>query len=108
MTASFERMCSVSSYTRRQGAVSYGLAGDMATNIAALDCTPIDPVTPELAQTAGLEAWVGLYQTMVEGGLDIARGDQFVAGGVVYKVRAVADYEWGPDVTTLVILEKLA
>ena len=106
-TASFDRLASVAASTKRQGPVVNGLAGAMATQIASLTCTPLDPVTPEIAQTAGLEVWVGLKQCMVDGDLNIANGDQFIVGSVTYKVRAVADYDWGSDVTSLLILEEL-
>ena len=90
-----------------------GLAGGMETKIASLKCLPLDPLTPETAQaiykTVELEAWVGLYQTMTQGSLDIDNGDQFIVGSVTYKVRAAVDWYWSPTVdnTTLIILEKL-
>jgi len=109
VSASFDRLKSVTASTKREGAVVGGLSGSMATNIASLSCLPIDPLSPEAAQTVGLEAWVGLYQTMVDGSLDIVAGDQFIVGSVTYKVRAVANWYWFPDEenTTVVVLELL-
>jgi len=108
-TASFDRLASVTASTKRQGPVVTGLAGGMETKISSLKCMPIDPVTPELAQTAGIEAWVGLFQTMTRGSLDIDNGDQFIVDSVTYKVRAAVDWYWSPTVdnTTLIVLEKL-
>lgn len=110
MSNSFDKLKTATAQTKREGSVSDGLSGDLAVSIDSLDCLPVDPITPELAQIAGLDVWVGLYQTMVDGDLDIVRGDQFISGGVTYEVRAVADWSWRPedDVTTMVILEKIA
>lgn len=110
MSSSFDKLKTATASTKREGSVAGGLSGDLATNIASLSCLPIDPITPELAQMAGLNEWVGLFQTMVDGDLDIEAGDQFISGGVTYRVRAVADWSWRPetDVTTLVLLEKIA
>ena len=107
---SFTRLASVTASTKRQDAVVDGLSGGMETKITSLKCMPIDPITPEVAQTAGIEAWVGLFQTMTQGSLDIDNGDQFIVGSVTYKVRAAVDWYWSPTVdnTTLIILEKLA
>ena len=112
-TASFDRLASVTANTKRQGRVVNGLSGGMETKISSLKCLPLDPLTPETAQviykTAELETWVGLYQTMARGSLDIDNGDQFIVGSVIYKVRAAVDWYWSPTVdnTTLIILEKL-
>jgi len=110
MSASFDRLKSVTASTKREGAVVNGLSGGMETKLSSLKCLPIDPITAELAQTAGLESWVGLYQTMVDDGLDILAGDQFIVGSVTYKVRAVADWYWTPasSDTSLIVLEFVA
>lgn len=108
MSKSFDKLKTQTASTLRQGAVSGGLAGDMATKISSLDCMPIDPITAELAQVAGLDTWVGLHQTMTDN-LDILAGDQFVSGGVTYNVRAVESWSWRPDDDSLlVVLEKVA
>lgn len=108
MSTSFSKLATVTASTQREGAVSGGLAGDLATNIASLSCTPIDPLTPEVAQMAGLGTWAELLQTMVQGGLDIQAGDRFIVGSDTYKVKAVAEWKWEPDSSdnALVILEE--
>jgi hypothetical protein len=110
MSNSFDKLKTATAQTKREGSVSGGLSGDLEVNIDSLDCLPIDPVTPELAQVAGLDVWVGLYQTMVDGDLDIVRGDQFISGDVTYKVRAIANWDWRPesDVVSVVVLERVA
>lgn len=108
--SSFDKLKTTTAQTKREGAVSGGLSGDLAVEIDSLACLPVDPLTPELAQIAGLDAWVGLYQTMVDGDLDIEPGDQFISSSITYKVRSVSDWYWRPDadVTTLIVLEKVA
>jgi hypothetical protein len=108
MSNSFDKLKTATAQTKRQGAVSGGLAGDLEVEIDSLDCLPIDPLNSEIAQTVGLETWVGLYQTMVDGDLDIQEGDQFISGET-YKVRAVGDWSWRPeaDVYGVVVLEEL-
>lgn len=112
MSNSLDKLKTESASTMREADVSGGLSGDMEVKIASLDCLPVDPITPELAQTAGLEVWVGLYQTIVDGDLDIQSGDSFttVSDSESYKVRAVADWYWRPedDVMSLVVLEGVA
>jgi hypothetical protein len=109
MSNSFDKLKTATAQTKRQGAVSDGLAGDLAVQIESLDCLPVDPLSADLAQTVGLGAWVGLYQTMVDGDLDIEEGDQFISGGITYKVRTVADWSWRPetDVYSLIVLEEV-
>lgn len=111
MSSSFDKLKTEDASTKRAGEVdSSGLSGGLETKIASLDCLPVDPITPELAQIAGLDVWVGLYQTMVDGDLDILAGDQFIAASKTYKVRAVADWDWCPetDVMSLLVLEDVA
>lgn len=109
MSNSFDKLKTTTASTQRAGAVdSSGLSGGMDTSIASLSCLPVDPITAELAQTAGLDVWVGLYQTMVDGDLDIQSGDQFIVASDTYKVRAVAEWDWKSDVMALLVLEDVA
>lgn len=95
---SFARLASVTASTQRMSAVVNGLSGEFAINIATLKCLPLDPVSPEIAQSAGLGNWHELKQTMVAGGLDIVEGDQLIVGtGTAYKIRAVGEWFWSPD-----------
>ena len=105
----FARMATVTASTQRQGAVVNGLAGDLAEEIASLKCLPLDPVTPEVAQMAGIGAFAELLQTMVEGGLDILEGDVLVVGSDTYKIRAVGQWTWRPTAldTLQLILEEV-
>ncbi|MDY7078014.1 MAG: hypothetical protein SXV54_13950 [Chloroflexota bacterium] len=106
---SFDVLATVTASTKRQGAVSGGLSGDMVENIASLNCLPLDPVTPEVAQTMGIEAFAEVLQTMTKGGLDILEGDLFIVGSTEYKVRAVGEWYWRPsaDNTALILLEEI-
>ena len=99
MSGSFARLATVTASTKRQGAVSGGLSGNMVTNIASLKCLPLDPVSPEVVAAAGLGAFVEVLETMVEGGLDILEGDQLIVGSTTYKIRAVGQWTWRPSAT---------
>lgn len=102
MSTSFSKLATVTASTKRQGAVSGGLSGDLAENIASLKCLPLDPLTPDVAASMGLGAFAELLQTMVEGGLDIIEGDVLVVGSTEYPIKAVADWHWRPaDSNTL-------
>lgn len=101
-TGSFAKLATVTASTKRTGAVVDGLSGDPVAVETDFACTPLDPVTPDVAAMAGLEHFAEVLQTLCEGGLDILEGDQFIAGGVTYKVRAVAQWHWRPaDANTL-------
>ena len=104
-SGSFAKLATVTANTKRMGAVTAGLSGDLAVSIASLKCLPLDPVTPEVAMMAGIEAFAEVLHTMVEGGLDILEGDVFYVGSDSYKVRAVGEWTWRPTATaTLTVL----
>lgn len=108
ISGSFARLATVTASTKRMGAVAAGLSGDLAVSIATLKCTPLDPVTPEVAAMVGLGNFAELLVTYCEGGLDILEGDELTSGGVAYEVRAVGEWHWRPtDSNTLaVVLEE--
>lgn len=108
-SGSFAKLATVTASTKRMGAITDGLSGDMTTKIPSLKCLPLDPVTPEVAKMAGIENFAEILQTMVEGGVDILEGDQLIVEWVTYKVRAVGQWNWRPDATDtlLVLLEQV-
>ena len=108
---SFTLMASTTASTKRRPAAddSTELFGDPATYIASLSCTPIDAMNPEQTLATGLGAPFTIYQTFVQGGLDIVAGDLLVVGSQEYDIRAIEPYEWTPDsdaVYSRLILEK--
>lgn len=105
ISASFSKLATVTASTQRMGAVAAGLSGDLAASETDFACTPLDPITPEVAMMAGIEAFAEVLMTMAEAGLDILEGDTFITDGVTYKVRAVGQWHWRPtDANTLMIL----
>lgn len=106
-TRSFTRMATVTASTKRSPSISSGKRGARTTNIASLVCTPLDPVTAELALRIGLETPYELVQTLVDGGLDIDEGDVFVVSSDEYSIRAVEDWDWGSSDFKLLIMEEL-
>lgn len=105
---SFARMATVTASTERMGAVSAGLAGDLAEQVASLKCLPLDPLSPEVAQMAGIGAFAELLSTLTEE-TDILEGDVLYVDSASYKIRAVAEWHWGPigSDTLLLILEEV-
>ena len=95
-SGSFAKLATVTASTKRMGAVTGGLSGALAVSIAALKCLPLDPVSAEVAQMAGLGTFAELLQTMVEGGLDILEGDVLYVDSNPYKIRAVGQWTWNP------------
>ena len=105
MSRSFQKLATVTASTKRPGAVAAGLVGALAASVATLKCTPLDPVTADVAMMAGLESFAEVLMTMCEGGIDILAGDTFIVGANSYKIRAVAEWTWRPSATdTLVVL----
>ena len=104
-SGSFARMASVTATTQREGAPVAGIAAALADSVVDFKCTPLDPLTPEVAQMTGIGAFAELLQTFCEGGLDIKPKDTLITGGVTYYVRAVGEWYWRPtDSNTLTIV----
>lgn len=103
MSLSFNKFLVKSATTKRQGDVSGGLSGDLETNLAELDCTPVDPVTPEVAQQYGLDRFASLHQTIIEDA-DVEEGDKFIVDSTEYDVRAVGEWFWDPGAASFLVL----
>lgn len=105
ISGSFAKLATVTATTQRMGAVVGGLSGDMADSVVGFKCTPLDPLTPEIAQMAGIENFAEILQTYCQDGLDILEGDILITGGITYKIRAVGQWHWRPtDVNTLMLI----
>ena len=107
--STFALFASVTASTKRPPALSGGRRGAAAASIASLKCTPLDPLTPEIALRAGLETPHELLQTFTEGGLDIVEGDIFTVSGTDRPVKAVGQWYWPMDATNYlyIVLEDL-
>ena len=108
---SFTLMADTTASTKRRPAADANeLFQVPATSIASLACTPIDSMSPEIAISMGLTgAPFTIFQTFVQGGLDIIAGDVLVVGSQEYDIRAIEPYEWTPDseaVYMRLVLEK--
>lgn len=108
MSGSFARLATVTASTKRTGAVTAGLTGDLATRVPTLKCLPLDPVSPEVARMAGIGAFAELLSTITEE-TDILEGDVLYVDSASYKIRAVAEWYWRPadSDTLLLILEEV-
>lgn len=89
---SFARAANVTASTKRPPTISGGKRGAPATNIESLSCTPLDPISPELAQRLALDTPHELLQTFVDTALDIREGDILVVSSTEYPIRAVGDW----------------
>ncbi len=109
ISGGFGKLATVTATTQRMGAIAGGLSGDMADSVVGFKCTPLDPLTPEVATSVGIGAFVEALQTFAEGGLDILEGDTFITGGITYKTRAVGEWTWRPTAvaTLAVVLEEV-
>lgn len=106
-TASFSKLLTQTASTKRPPAVSVsGLRGAAVTNLASLSCTPLTPVSGELAVRAGVKSPTETKQTMCDGGLDIREGDFLVVSGVDYAIRAVEEWphHFGGGSSTYLVL----
>ena len=106
-TASFTKLLTQAAATKRPPAVTGdGLRGAAVTNLASLTCTPLTPVSGELAVRSGVKAPHEVKQTMCDGGLDIKEGDYLVVSAVDYAIRAVEEWphHFGGDAGTYLVL----
>lgn len=106
-SASFSRLATATASTQRTPAISGGKRGAPVTQIASLNCTPLDPLDAEIRQRLALETPHELLQTFVDNGLDIAPGDVLVQGAKEYPIRAVEDWVWRSTTYRLLVLEDL-
>lgn len=63
-----KRLLKVDASTKRQPVISGGKRGAPATNLTGLRSTPLDPLSPEIAERLALETPHTLLQTFVDGG----------------------------------------
>jgi len=96
MSASFEKLATVTASTKRSSVSGAGQRGARSENISSLSCTPLVPVDATLRASLQLDTPHELLQTFVDGGLDILPGDQFIVGSDTYEVRSVAEWYWRP------------
>lgn len=109
MSAGFTKMATVTASTKRSPAVSGGKRGAATENIASLKCTPLDPVTAEVAERFGLQTPHERLTCFTEGDLDILEGDILVVSSVDYPIKAVGEWTWPRSTTEYkqLILEQL-
>ncbi len=100
MSASFNKIATVTASTKRAAAPVSGKTTAPVTYIASLKCVPLWPVDAELQKRLGLDTPYELLQTVIAGGLDIRQGDFLVVSGVEYPVRRCEDWPWPPDALT--------
>lgn len=96
ISRSFARIAIVTASTHKPGARAGGVSGDFVAGETDFKCTPLAPLTPEVAAMVGLENFAELLITFCEGGLDIDEKHIFITGGVTYKIKSVADWYWTP------------
>jgi len=95
--STFSLFATVTASTKRPPALSGGRRGAAAASIASLKCTPLDPLTPEIALRAGLGTPFEGLQAFTEKGLDIVEGDILTVSSKDYPIKAVGDWYWPMD-----------
>lgn len=107
--STFSLFATVTASTKRAPDPSGGKRGAATTNLSTLKCLPLDPLSPEIAHTLGVEAPHEMLQTFVEGGLDIVEGDRLVVDSTEYRIRAVGEWYWPMSAanTSYLVLEEI-
>ena len=91
MSATFARRLTVTASTKRLPAVASGKRGAAVAHLAELKCTPLDPLTAEIAQRVALNTPHETLQTFCGSG-DVREGDILVVGSTEYPIKAVEDW----------------
>jgi hypothetical protein len=105
--SSFTRLATETASTKRPPTISGGRRGAAVTHVTTLTCTPLDPVSAEIAQRVVLDTPHELLQTFVSGTYDIAEGDTLVYASQDYPIRACSEWKWGSGTYLHLILEDL-
>jgi hypothetical protein len=100
------RFLTVTASTKRAPAIAGGKRGAAVTQVVTLQCTPLDPVDPELRQRLALNTPHTLRQAYTEMA-DIEQGDILVVAGVDYPIRSCAEWEWRGTAFLHLIIEDL-
>lgn len=91
---SFTLVSTVEASTKRNPTVASGKRGTATTNISLLECTPLDPVSAEVANRFGLNTPHEVMETFVDADLDILAGDILVVNSSEYQIKATAEWDW--------------
>lgn len=92
-SASFSALATVPANTKR-ATVSGGKRGTATAYLVGLSILPLDPVDAELRQRQDLQSNYRVFQTMVEGDLDIIIGDVLTVSGTDYKIIGVEKWTY--------------
>ncbi|MEM7344588.1 MAG: hypothetical protein AAF485_10120 [Chloroflexota bacterium] len=102
----FAEMATLSANTKRATVVD-GKRAAPSAHLIGLNCTPLDPVSADVAQREQIITPHELKQTFIEGDYDIVEGDVLVVDGVDYPIKSVADWSFGELTTYRLIIEEL-
>lgn len=106
MSASFQKLATVTAGTKRSPPIVSGKRGVPTTNLSGLKVLPLDPIDPDLRIRLELDTPHEVLQTQIEFGPDIQKGDILTVGSDEYTIRAVGDWTWRPagtDILTLIL-----
>lgn len=93
-SASFSAMATVSANTKRAVVSGGKRSGTPTAHLVGLSILPLDPVDAELRQRQELSSQYRVFQTQVEGDLDIAIGDVLTVSGTDYKIIGVEKWTY--------------
>ena len=87
------RLATVTASTKRRPVISGGKIGLPTTHIASLKCTPLQPISPDVARRQTLNTPHEVAQTFVIGSPDIKVGDILVIETRDYPIKAVENWQ---------------
>jgi hypothetical protein len=105
--SAFDRQLTVTASTKRSPGVSNGKRGEPVTHLATLKCSPLDPVSADIAKRVALQTPHEVLQSFI-GGDDVREGDILTVAGKDYPIRSVEDWSNFRGVTfRVMVLEEL-
>jgi hypothetical protein len=103
---SMARFLTVTASTKRAPVIAGGKRGVAVTQVVALQCTPLDPVDPNLKQRLALNTPHELLECFTEA-TGILEGDFLVVGTESYPIRSCAEWTWRATVYRHLVIEDL-
>jgi hypothetical protein len=106
MADSFSRMATRTCSVKRSPSIVNGKRGIPEVIHADIPCTPLDPISRELAQRYLLQTPVDMYVTYLNADYDIDEGDFLVMDGMDLPVKAASKWDFRNAKHLEVVVEK--
>jgi hypothetical protein len=103
MSASFDRLASVTASTKRNPAAASGKVAVPATNLTDQKITPLMPVSKEIEERYMIKSPRKAFVTYISGAPDIVESDVLVVSSVEHKVIAAQPWPTDNDYLELIV-----